>query len=64
MIRLKAANCMLGKKDRRSSWRSSPIHGVVQKFVEDVGDTAVVMQDARMMGNQMTLLLSPNKNKL
>ena len=55
---------MLGKKDRRASWRSSPIHGVVQKFVEDVGDTAVVMQDARMMGNQMTLLLSPNKNKL
>lgn len=35
----------------------------VQKFVEDVGDEAVVIQDARMMGNQMTLLLSPNKTR-
>lgn len=34
-----------------------------QKFVEDIGDEAVVTQEARLQGNQMVLLLAPNKTK-
>jgi translation initiation factor IF-3 len=35
----------------------------VQKFVEDIGEEAVVTQEARVSGNQLTLLLAPNKTK-
>ncbi|BDA42415.1 probable translation initiation factor IF-3 at C-terminar half [Coccomyxa sp. Obi] len=71
-VRLRAAQKFIAKGDKVKltlTFRGREMQfqeigkDLFKKFVEDVGDSAVVMQDARMMGNQMTLLLSPNKNK-
>ncbi|KAK9909368.1 hypothetical protein WJX75_001091 [Coccomyxa subellipsoidea] len=71
-VRLRAAQKFIAKGDKvkltltfkgREMQFQEIGKDLFKKFVEDVGDTATVIQDARMMGNQMTLLLSPNKNK-